>query len=149
MNGKDIFLGLKYIGEDLIHEAEYEMLTPKTQAEKQVRRAFRRPLLIAAAIALMVALVGCAVAYVLSMENVKIGDLTETRNVYAGNGYEVVGTETVNVSVLSLAGIKGSPAYQACADFYAYCESQPQINTQAEKWQPLRKATACPPRGRP
>ena len=134
MNGKDIFLGLKYIGEDLINEAEYETLTPKTQAEAEVRRrSLRRPLLIAAAIALMIALVGCAVAYVLSMENVKIGNLTETRNVYAGNGYEVVGTETVNVSVLSLAGIKGSPAYQACADFYAYRESQPQINTQAEK----------------
>ena len=133
MNGKDIFLGLKYIGEDLIDEAEYGRFPASSQAEKQVRRTFRRPLLIAAAIALMALLVGCAVAYVLSMENVKISNLTETRNVYASNGYEVVGTETVNVSVLSLAGIKGSSAYQACADFYAYCESQPQINTQAEK----------------
>lgn len=120
MNGKDIFLGLKYIGEDLIHEAEYETLTPKTQAEKQVRRAFRRPLLIAAAIALMVALVGCAVAYVLSLERVKIGDRTEERDVFATDSYNVIGTETVSQTVMSLAGIQGSPAYQACADFYAF-----------------------------
>lgn len=134
MNGKDIFLGLKYIGEDLIDEAESGTFSQKSRAEKEVRRrSFRRPLLLAAAIALMVALVGCAVAYVLSLENVKIDALTEERNVYADNGYEVVGTETVNVSVLTLAGIKGSPAYQACADFYAYCESQSEINTQAEK----------------
>lgn len=121
MNGKDIFLGLKYIGEDLIDEAESGTFSQKSRAEKEVRRrSFRRPLLLAAAIALMVALVGCAVAYVLSLENVKIKSTTEDRNVFADNGYEVVGTETVSVSVLSLAGIKGSPAYQACADFYAF-----------------------------
>lgn len=121
MNGKDIFLGMKYIGEDLIDEAEYGSLSQKSRAEKEVRRhSLRRPLLIAAVIALMVALVGCAVAYVLSLENVKIKNATEERNVFADNGYEVVGTETVDVSVLSLAGLKGTPAYQACADFYAY-----------------------------
>lgn len=134
MNGKDIFLGLKYIGEDLIDEAEYGSLSQKSQAEKEVRRhSLRRPLLIAAVIALTALLVGCAVAYVLSMENVKIKNTTEERYVFADNGYEVVGTETVDVSVLSLAGIKGTPAYQACADFYAYRESQTYYSAQAEQ----------------
>lgn len=134
MNGKDIFLGLKYIGEDLVDEAEYGRFSQKHQAEKEgKRRSLRRPLLIAAIIAMTALLVGCAVAYVLSLENVKIKSTTEERNVFADNGYEVVGTEAVNVSVLSLAGLKGTPAYQACADYYAYCENQAEINTQAEK----------------
>lgn len=134
MNGKDIFLGMKYIGEDLIDEAEYGTFSQKSRAEKEVRRhSLRRPLLIAAVIALTVLLVGCAVAYVLSMENVKIKNTTEERYVFADNGYEVVSTETVDVSVLSLAGLKGTPAYQACADFYVYRESQTNYSAQAEQ----------------
>lgn len=121
MNGKDIFLGLKYIGEDLIDEAEYGNFPQKSRAEKEVKhRSLRRPLLIAAVIALMALLVGCAVAYVLSLEDVKIGNRTQERDVFATDSYQVIGTETVSQSVLSLAGIKGTSAYKACADFYAF-----------------------------
>lgn len=127
MNGKDIFKGLEYIGSDLIEEAE------TGEWKTTARPGKRHVLLIAALVAMMLMLVGCAVAYVLSLENVKIGDRTEERNLYAENGYSVVGTETVKTSVLSLAGLKGTPAYQACAEFYAYCEDQETINTQAEK----------------
>lgn len=134
MNGKDIFLGLMYIGEDLIDEAECGKYPQKSGMEKEGRGdALRRPLFIAAVIALMALLVGCAVAYVLSLDSVKIKNTTEERNIYADNGYAVVGTETVRQSVLSLAGIKGSPAYRACADFYAYRESRVEMDDQAEK----------------
>ena len=62
MNGKDIFLGLKYVGEDLIEEAETARF-PLPATQKNTHRKIRRPLLIAAVIALTLLLVGCAVAY--------------------------------------------------------------------------------------
>ena len=54
MNGKDLFLGLSYIDEKYIAEAEQALLP---------RRSLRRPLLLAAVLALTLLLVGCAVAY--------------------------------------------------------------------------------------
>lgn len=54
MNGRDIFLGLSYIDERYIQEAEQAMLP---------RRSLRRPLLLAAVLALTLLLVGCAVVY--------------------------------------------------------------------------------------
>lgn len=66
MNGKDIFLGLKHIGADLVEEAEYGTFSNRAEndTEKKSRHAVRRPLLIAAVIAMMLLLVGCAVVYV-------------------------------------------------------------------------------------
>ena len=40
MNGKDIFLGLKYVGDDLIEKAEYGEF--HTKAEKTEKKALRR-----------------------------------------------------------------------------------------------------------
>lgn len=62
MNGKEIILGLKFIGEDLIEEAEYGSFA--AAAEKPSRTMVRRPFLIAAMIALMLLLMGCTVAAV-------------------------------------------------------------------------------------
>ena len=62
MNGKDIFLGLKYVGDDLIEKAEYGQFPAKedimTVANK--RKLIRRPFLVAAIIAMLLMLVGCA-----------------------------------------------------------------------------------------
>lgn len=63
MNGKDIFMGLKYIGDDLVEEAETFDFRLSAHPEEAVHRPIRRPLLVAALIALMLALVGCAVVY--------------------------------------------------------------------------------------
>lgn len=67
MNGKDIFIGLKYIDADLIEEAEFGQFPARKV------RSFRRPLLIAAVIALTLLLVGCAVVYVLNMQGLTLG----------------------------------------------------------------------------
>lgn len=56
MNGKDILIGLGYIDHSLIGDAETTLLPSQP-------RSSRRPLLIAVAAALMLALVGCGVAY--------------------------------------------------------------------------------------
>lgn len=44
MTGKDIFLGLKYVGEDLIAEAETARF-PVQANQKNTHRKIRRPLL--------------------------------------------------------------------------------------------------------
>ena len=63
MNGKDIFMGLKYIGDDLVEEAEAFDFRSSAHQKETAHRPIHRPLLIAALIALMLALVGCAVVY--------------------------------------------------------------------------------------
>lgn len=97
MNGKDIFLGLKYIGADLVEEAEYGSFSThgSKNAEEKKRPAVRRPLLIAAIIAMMLLLVGCAVVYVLNMENLKLGQVQYTQEIYDYDTLEILGEETV------------------------------------------------------
>ena len=80
MNGRDIFRGLQYIGDDLIENAETGQFPAQNQGSGKTRRPIRRPLLIAALIALLLLMVGCAVVYVLKLENVKIGTGTEQRD---------------------------------------------------------------------
>lgn len=120
MNGKDIFRGLQYIGDDLIENAETGQFPAQNQGSGKTRRSIRRPLLIAALIALLLLLVGCAVVYVLKLENVKIGTGTEQRDYSLVDGVYVEDPHTVDTTTLTLAGLKGSNAYKACADFYAF-----------------------------
>lgn len=120
MNGKDIFLGLQYIGDDLIQEAEVAALSPAAAKSAPKRKKARYPLLIAALIALMLLLVGCAIVYALGMSSVKISTGSETRDYSEVDGVYVKDPHTVSTTTLSLAGLEGSKAYQACADFYAF-----------------------------
>ena len=120
MNGKDIFRGLQYIGDDLIENAETGQFPAQNQENGKTRRHIRRPLLAAALIALLLLLVGCAVVYVLKLENVKIGTGTAQRDYSLVDGVYVEDPHTVNTTTLTLAGLKGSNAYKACADFYAF-----------------------------
>lgn len=121
MNGKDIFLGLKYIGEDLIEEAEFGQFPAKRETESsRKRRAFRRPFLIAAIIAMALLLAGCAVAYVLKMQDLKVDEQVDV--VYAVDGDTGIAAETVAVTqqVLTLSGLDGTPAYQAAKEWYEF-----------------------------
>ena len=124
MNGKDIFLGLKYVGDDLIEKAEYGQFPTKAEhtATQKKRMSIRRPFLIAAIIAMMLLLVGCAIVYVLSMQDVKIAEVTETKDYRLVDGIYVEDPHEVNQNVLTLAGLKGTSVYQACADFYTFKE---------------------------
>lgn len=131
MNGKDVFLGLKYIGEDLINEAEYGHFperTGSTAEKKAARMGLRRPLLIAAVIALMLLLVGCAVVYMLSLSGLKLGEQQVTFDVYnddpnIGDPFAPIGQETRTQQVLTLAGIGETPAAQAAKEWYEFLES--------------------------
>ena len=78
MNGKDIFKGLRYIDDDIIEEAEFGMFPAKT-----VHRTIQRPLLVAAIIAMMLLLVGCAVVYMLSLKEIKLGEEQSTYDAFS------------------------------------------------------------------
>ena len=73
MNGQEIFLGLSYISRKYIEEAETETISGGRGAYEAPGKAhrIRRPFLLAAVIALLLLLVGCAAVYVLKMEHVK------------------------------------------------------------------------------
>lgn len=130
MNGRDIFRGLQYIGDDLIENAETGQFPAQNQGSGKTHRPIRRPLLIAAVIALLLLLVGCAAVYVLKMEHVKISSGTDQRDYSLVDGVYVKDPHTVSTTTLSMAGLKGSNAYKACADFYAY-ETELRANASA------------------
>ena len=109
MNGKDIFLGLKYVGEDLIQEAEYGSFSAKHEKRKaSAKRVLKRPLLIAAIIGLMLFLMGCAWV-VMKMQDFKIG-------------YQEVQTEQeeIQLEVLSLQGMEGTANYLANQEWHQF-----------------------------
>ena len=116
MNGQEIFLGLSYISRKYIEEAETETVSGGAGKAHRIRR----PFLLAAVIALLLFLVGCAAVYVLKMEHVKISSGTDQRDYSLVDGVYVKDPHTIDTTTLSMAGLKGSNAYKACADFYAY-----------------------------
>lgn len=124
MNGKDMLLGLKYIGDDLVEKAEYSQI-PVT-AKK--RLSIRKPMLIVAIIALTLLLVGCAVVYLLSIQGIKLGDRLITYDVLhydplTGKDIAPAEIKTETQQILTLAGLSGSPASQAAQEWYVFLES--------------------------
>ena len=129
MNGKDIFLGLKYVGDDLIEKAEYGEFP--IRVENSGRR-FRRSFFIAAIIGLLMLLVGCA-SYFYRLKQLIVIDHTNEVGATVGECEEVTlpeeAAETfpetasgpfVAEKILSLQGYEGSPAYNALQEWLAY-----------------------------
>lgn len=114
MKGKNLFVGLSDIDPKYIEEAETE-----TIAKPSGRSILRRPLLVAAILALMLALVGCAAVYVMKMQDMKIGDLEVTTPVF-DDDMEFQGYASGNQQVLTLTGLKGTPSYQATQEWFAF-----------------------------
>ena len=140
MNGKDIFLGLKYVGDDLIEKAEYGQFPTKAEhtATQKKRMSIRRPFLIAAIIAMMLLLVGCAVIYVLNLQEIKLGDQTVTYDISnfdpeTGEFYE--GQESVHQQVLTLAGLSNTPAAKAAREWYEFTDNyDPDLEIKKSVW---------------
>lgn len=80
----------------------------------------KRLWLIAAIISAMVFLMGCAVVYALKIENLKVADDQGDKLVIGQDGISIVGTESVDQQVLTLAGIKGSATYRAALEWFAF-----------------------------
>ena len=114
MKGEDLFLGLSYVNPEFIEEAE----TVTQLQEKRTVLSLRRPVLIAAIIAMLLMLVGCAVVYVLNMRQIHIGQQQTWQDVFeydpdTGEAIAYIGQESVTEEVLTLGGIQGSRNYQA------------------------------------
>ena len=113
MNGKNILIGLSYIDRKLIEEAEMDTIPAAHRGS-----VLRKPFLLAAVIALMLALVGCAVVYAMKMHDLKIGE----RTVVQTQDFDTEAKQT-HLDVLSLQGIQNSPAYLANQEWLAFTNS--------------------------
>jgi len=113
MNGKDLLTELGNISYKYYDEAENGTITKARKA-----KTIRRPLLVAAMIALMLLLVGCAVVYALRLQDLKIGEHTVTQT--KDNTGE---TAEIHLDVLSLQGMKESPGYRANQEWLTYTNS--------------------------
>ena len=137
MNGKDIFLGLQFVGDDLVEEAEVFHFSARAKnhaaAHEKKRGAFeektyaksRRTLLVAIICLLVLLLAGCGVAYMLSLRQLTLG--TETVPIpesspISENSPEDSASET-QLTVFSLQGIEGTPNYQASREWLAFTQS--------------------------
>lgn len=83
----------------------------------------RRALLIAAVVALMLLLVGCAVVYVLGLRELQLGQYVFTKPRYIDAQGNKVNETEVTRDVISLQGIVGSPAFQASQEWFEFEQS--------------------------
>lgn len=120
MTGKDMFIQLQDIGEDLIEEAEIGQFPAAFGEGRKTRRM--RPLLIAALIAVLLLLVGCAVVYSLRMRDLKIGENQVTVPAFDENGEWNGDFESVPQQILTLSGVVGTAEYQAAQEWFRFLQ---------------------------
>lgn len=118
MKGKDMLKAMNYVSAQYIEEAENACF-----GQERPRLTLRKAMVAAIAAAMTLLLVGCAVAYVWKMQNIKVGTQTESKPVVAGDGINILGYEEVEQQVLTLAGLKGSPDYQAAMEWFQFKQS--------------------------
>ena len=94
----------------VISAEEFRQGTKHTQGK---HLSTKRIWLIAAAIVLSLLLVGCAIVYILSLQDMAFG--TRTQEYYDGSSREV--------TLLSIQGIKGSPGYRATEEWYEWLQT--------------------------
>ena len=143
MNGKDIIWSLRHVSDDVIEEAEYGSFPLKaegTEPKHNFHRIFRRPFLIAAIIAMMLLLVGCAVVYMLSLKEIKLGEQQTSYDSFSydpdtGVPVEYLGKANITEQVLSFAGMRDTPAFQAAQEWFDFKQTyDPNGEIQASVW---------------
>lgn len=92
--------------------------TPPGRKDTTMKYRNKKPVLIAAIIALMVLLMGCAVA-LLTLQDLKIGESTSTQSQYDEKGDPIGETEVV-MDVISLQGVEGTPNFLAAKEWYEF-----------------------------
>ena len=125
MNGKDILLGLKYVGDDLIEKAEYGQFPSGAAkpAEKAGTGRLKRSLTVAAVIALMLFLMGCAAVVLFHLNDLKIGEQAYTQHpLYLEDGSKTPATEKVK-EIISVQGFAESPNQKAAKEWYAFTKA--------------------------
>ena len=125
MNSKDLIQSMNYVGEDLVNEAEYGRFSARVEEPKKkatARGFFRKPLWIAALIGLMVILMGCAIV-ALSLQDLKIGEHSRKMGEILDSEGNIVKESYIVTDVISLQGIKDTPAYLANQEWLQFTES--------------------------
>ena len=122
MNGNDLLKGLSFVSEKYIDEAENCAFEAEEQ-KKPVRKSLNRGFLIAAVIAAMLLLVGCTVAYVMKMQDFKLGETQESYDAFDPDTLEYLGKETYTEQVFTVAGLQNTPAYQAAQEWFDFKQS--------------------------
>lgn len=113
MNGKDLLMGLGNISHKYYEEGENA-----TPNQTRKSGSFRRHLLVAAVIALTLLLVGCAVAYVLRLQDMSIGQETYTQT-FDDQGLAIEPTEKTR-DIITIYGHSGDPIQKALAEWLDY-----------------------------
>lgn len=124
MNGKEIFFGLTDVGDDLIEKAEHGQFSSDAKFNGETNRIkrTRKPLLIAAIVALMVLLMGCAVL-LLHLEDLRVGEETYVDGMrYTQDGSKIPETEKVR-HFISIGGAEGGRNYQALKEWMEFKQS--------------------------
>lgn len=123
MNAMDLIYGLNNVRDSYVAAAgEFRQRKPKRLPKKRL-------LLIAAIIALTLLLVGCAVVYVLRLQDLKVGEYRYTApTVYDENGEAVPVPTHPLQTILSAQGANR----QAFAEWHAYCQAHGQDSTESE-----------------
>lgn len=111
---------------DIVGEAKEEYVLDAVNTRnwvplKKKRLSLNRAFLIAAVIAMLLLLVGCAVAYVLSLQDLKIAEEDMVSH-YGDDGKRTSPTE-VTVDVLSLRGFAGSANQKATLEWYEFVKT--------------------------
>lgn len=117
MKEKRVFHAIGSVNDKFIEE----MYAPG-EAKKKTNNHHpgKRIWLIAAIITVMVFMMGCAIVYALKMENLWIADSSGDKLIIGDDGITIIGTESVEQQVLTLAGLKGTPAYKAAMEWYEF-----------------------------
>lgn len=141
MNGKDIIWSLRHVSDDVIEEAEYGSFPLRAEkSESNSHRIFRRPFLVAAIIAMMLLLVGCAVVYMLSLKEIKLGEQQTSYDSFSydpdtGVPVEYLGKANITEQVLSFAGMRDTPAFQAAQEWFDFKQAyDPNGEIQSSVW---------------
>lgn len=115
MTGKDLLIVLGDISLRYYDEAEYDTLDSIGKP-----KLLRRPLLVAAVVALMLLLVGCAAVYALRLQNLKMGEYSHIQPRYIDAAGNKVAQTEVTREVISLQGVTGSPNFKASQEWFAF-----------------------------
>lgn len=127
MNGENLYRALSDIQETYIEEAEFGTFNPDKKEIPKTGKVLRlrKPLLVAALAAMTLVLAGCAVAYVLHLQDLHMGQQEAWADSWDENlNYQ--GRETYTEQVFTLSGLKGSPAYQGAKAWFDFTQSYDQ-----------------------
>ena len=112
MNGKDLLIGLGDISQKYYQEAEQDVAVSG-------HRRLKRPLLVAAIIALTLALVGCAVVYALRLQDMSIGKETYTQTFDEAGKYLEEPVEKTR-DIITIYGHSGDPIQKALTEWFEF-----------------------------